>query len=389
VLFGLGGVALAWMVVRTSTSYALVDLNPYAVSKVAPDDPRVALNIALIEFALNNGKLTDRRRERTYAAMTKAPLAETPMLVAAVSALAAGDSRKGEALLLEARHRDPRFILARLLLLDQYLKTARIGEAGQEIAVLTRLLPEAGNLLVPELAKMATKPGSGVALMRALRRDPQLQQDVLARLAATEEPAMMLRLAAEAAPSGNAPNWQAVLLKRLVDKGDFAQAHAMWRNFAHLPPAGAEKSVYDGRFANLPGAAPFNWQLTASAAGVAERLSGGGLQVQYFGRDPAELGSQILLLRPGNYRLRIEADGDASGEGAKLAWTLVCGTGGAKLAELPMLKISSAPKWLEARFSIPQAGCASQSLRLSGSPAEFPTEQDATIREVRVERIGA
>ena len=62
---------------------------------------------------------------------------------------------------------------------------------------------------------------------------------------------------------------------------------------------------------------------------------------------------------------------------------------GAKLAELPMLKISSAPKLLEARFSIPQSGCASQYLRLSGTPAEFPTEQDATIREVRVERIGA
>jgi hypothetical protein len=66
-----------------------------------------------------------------------------------------------------------------------------------------------------------------------------------------------------------------------------------------------------------------------------------------------------------------------------------CAQSKAKLAELPLVKISSTPKTIEARFEVPAGGCSAQWLRLSGRPAEFPTEQDATVRDVRVERIGA
>jgi hypothetical protein len=390
IIFGLGGVALAALVVRTSVSYALVDLNPYVVSRVAPDDPRVALNIALVEFASQNGALSDRTRDRAYAALAKAPLADIPMLIAGVSALAAGDTGKGERMLAEARHRDPRFLLARLLLLDRYLKTGRVAEAGEEIAVLARLAPETGSLLVPELARMAADPRTGTILMGVLDMDPRLQQEVLSKLAGSAPPDLVLRLAGKAPPpAGTTPEWQGVLLGRLVGSQDYGRAYALWRDFARLPADSGGKSVYDGAFRNLPGAAPFNWQLTGSAAGVAERNHDGGLQVQYFGRAGAELATQLLLLRPGSYRLRVQAEGDASGDGARLSWTLDCAQSKAKLAELPLVKIKSALRTIEARFTVPAGGCSAQWLRLSGRPAEFPTEQDATIHDVRVERIGA
>jgi hypothetical protein len=388
-VFGLGGVALAALVVRTSVSYALVDANPYAVSKIAPDDPRVALNIALFEFVLKNGAISERSRNRAYEALARAPLAETPMLIAAVDALAAGDTKKGDALLAEARRRDPRFLLARLLLLDRELRENKLAGATQEIAVLARLAPETSSLLVPQLATMAANPRTGATLMRVLRSDPKLQQEVLAKLAATAQPDLVQRLAKEAPPApGASADWQGVLLGRLVGAGDFGQAYARWRDFARLPPDNGAKSVYDGRFQNLAGAAPFNWQLTGSAAGVAERNADGGLQVQYFGRVGTELAAQLLLLRPGNYRLLVQADGDASGEGARLAWTVECAQSKARLGELGLVKISSSPKTLAAPFTVPAAGCAAQWLRLSGSPAEFPTEQDATIREIRAEKVG-
>ncbi|MDB5720826.1 MAG: hypothetical protein JWP15_1444 [Alphaproteobacteria bacterium] len=387
-MFSLAGAALAWMVVKTSVTYALVDLNPYAVSKIAPDDPRVAMNIALIEFAQNNGAISERARRRSYEAMARAPLADTPMLVAALQALAAGDDRKGEALLVEARRREPRFRAARLLLLDRYLRTNRVAEAGEEIAVLARLLPQATDLLVPKLAAMAADPQTGTGLMRALRSDPHLQQEVLSKLAATADPDTILRIAREASPlPGAAPDWQEVLLNRLVGGGDYSRGYALWRSFAGLPASSDEKSVYDGRFQNLRGAAPFNWQLVASAAGVAERTSGGALQVQYFGRDPADLASQLLLLRPGDHALRFQADGDASGEGTRLTWSIAC-VSGTKLVEAPLIKVSSSPRTITARFTVPPAGCSAQWLRLSGIPAEYPAEQDAAIRDIRVDRIG-
>jgi hypothetical protein len=349
----------------------------------------VAMNIGLYEFLVHNGAVSERARSRAYQALARQPLAETPMLLAAIQALAAGDTKRGEALLVEARHRDPRFRAARLLLLDRYLRTNRVREAGEEIAILTRLLPEAGDLLVPQLAAMAANPDTGTVLLRVLARDPNLQDDVLTRLAGTASPDIVLK-AAKAAPArpGAAPQWQNVLLSRLTGSGDFARAYALWRSFTGAGAGSGDKNIYDGRFQGLAGAPPFNWQLNASASGVAERAPGGGLQVQYFGRDPAELASQILLLRPGSYKLMLQADGSASGEGARLTWSIACGQAPAHLVDLPLLKISSAPRTLRTQFTV-AAGCSAQWLRLSGTPAEFPTEQDVVIREIRIEKAGA
>jgi hypothetical protein len=377
------------MVVRTATVYALVDLNPYAVSRIAPDDPRVAMNIALADFLIHNGEVGERARTRAYQALAKQPLSEMPMLLAAVQALAAGDMKSGEALLIEARHRDPRFAFARLLLLDRYLRTNRTAEAGEEIAILTRLLPQAGEMLLPELARMAARPDTGPTLMRILGRDPKLQQDVLSKLAGSASPEVVLR-AAETVPAraGAAPEWQGLLLSRLTGNGDFGRGYALWRRFSGIGGSGGEKNVYDGRFQGLRGGPPFNWQLNASAAGVAERAAG-GLQVQYFGRESTELAAQILLLRPGTYTLRVQAEGSASGEGAQLVWSVACAQGNARLVDLPLTKISSAPRALAARFTVPASGCPAQWLRLSGVAADFPGEQDALIREVRIEKAGA
>ena len=377
------------MVVKTNTVYALVDLNPYAASRVAPGDPRVAMNIALYDFMVRNGAVDPRARDRAYDALARQPLAEAPMLLAAVQALADGDMARGETLLVEARRRDPRFSFARLLLLDRYLRTKRMEEAGEEIAILTRLLPQAGEYLVPQLARMAADPATGGDLMRVLGRDPKLQQDVLARLAATASPEVVLRVARSGSSRSSAtPEWQSVLLSRLTGAGDFSRGYALWRSFSGAAGTAGEKNVYDGRFQGLPGAPPFNWQLNASAAGVAERVSGGGLQVQYFGRDAAELASQVLLLRPGTYKLQVRVEGDASGEGAHLAWSVSCAQGSARLVEMRLAKITSAARLLGTQFNVP-TGCPAQWLRLSGAPADFPAEQDVLVREVRIEKAGA
>jgi hypothetical protein len=388
-LLSLAGLGVGWLVVKTSTVYALADLNPYAVSKVAPDDPRVAMNIAYYEFLLRNGAVSDRARRRAYEALAGAPLAETPMLLAAVDALAAGDTRRGEALLVEARRREPRSRPVRLLLLDRYLRANRVSEAGEEIAVLVRLLPEAGELLVPQLAKMAADPKTGPQLMRVLDRNANLQQDVLARLAGSAPPQVVLEAASQVKSAGEAaPQWQSVLLSRIVAGNDIVQAYGLWKQFTGAGGGDAEKNVYDASFRGLRGAPPFNWQLASGAEGVAERAAGGGLQVQYFGRNPVELASQILLLRPGSYKLQIDAEGSASGEGARLIWSVACAGASGHLIDLPLVKVISAPRRFAGAFTIP-AGCSAQWLRLSGTPAEFPTEQDAVMKEVRIERAGA
>jgi hypothetical protein len=178
------------------------------------------------------------------------------------------------------------------------------------------------------------------------------------------------------------PRWLTVLLEKLLAEGQADRAYRLWLEFAKLPAAVSREGVYDGGFAGAPGAPPFNWEFISNAEGVAERIRG-SLQVAYYGRAPAVLASEVLMLRPGGYRLLLRAEGAATGSGTHLAWTIKCSKGAASLLELPLVDVSAAPKQLTGRFTVP-AGCPAQWLLLQGIPGDLPTAQEATIRDVQV-----
>jgi hypothetical protein len=386
-LVAAGSILLAWLVVRTSAVDALIRRNPVAASIVSPDNPRVKIALAMLEFRLQGGRVTEASREGAFSALTKSPLAEDPFMLAGIDALAKGDEQKGEALLAETRRRDPRARTARLILLDRYLRTNRTAEAGVEIAVLNRLISQAAEILVPELARMISDPKTGDALIGLLRDDPDMRDAVLGRLATGgADPDLILRVARRTGAGSRAgppPAWQGALLSKMVEKGDVQRAFLLWRGFAGA--GDSDGAPYDGTFRGLPGPAPFNWQLLSSPAGVAERTQARSLDVEYYGRERAALASQLLMLRPGRYRLSFRAEGDATGEGSRLAWVVTCNGGAAtQLLEAPLQKVGSAPRALAATFAVPASGCPAQWLRLTGIPDEFPTGQSATISDLRI-----
>src|SRR3546814_19839970 len=55
----------------------------------------------------------------------------------------------------EARERNPRSRTARFLLLEHYVRNGQAKEAAGEMAVLTRLMPDARPLLIAGLARFA------------------------------------------------------------------------------------------------------------------------------------------------------------------------------------------------------------------------------------------
>ena len=384
------GLLLAWQVVKTSWADTLARRNPPAAARLAPDHPSVKIGIAMYEFARNNGAVSPRSQAGALGALADYPIAEEPFLLAAVSALAAGDAARGEKLLLEARSRNPRSRMTRLLLLDRYLRNGRIEEASGEISGLTTLVPQTARVLVPELARMAMDPRTAPAMRTVLRREPGLLGAVLGRLAATKaSPDAIIALAGPAAGqrSSDPEAWQSVLVRRLIDEGDLTRAYALWRTFTGIGGQGSAKGLYDGDFAGLPGFAPFNWRLMAGSDGAAERANG-ALQVVYYGRTAMMLAEQLLVLAPGRYRLSFEAEGDASGEGSRLVWSLACVGSQGTLLELPLTNVGTTPSSFAAEADVP-AGCRGQWLRLRGLAAEFPTEQSATIRKLRLSGGGA
>lgn len=386
---GIGALASAYLVFKTSATDALVDVNPYTASAIAGGDPRVPIEIAMAEFSTRGGRLTEPTKRKLAAAALDAPLADQPFFLAAVDALAQNDRNRAERLLIAARQRDPRSSFARLLLLDSYLRRNKITEATEEMSGLVALAPRAADLLVGELARLAQTPETAAALERALRKDPRFRDRLLEHLAnKNADPELILRLANRvppaAGPKGPAP-WQGKLVTSLAERGQLNRAYELWRTFS-APGAPAKKSgIYDPQFQGLPGGAPFGWHFPASPAGIAERSPARTLQIGYYGRDQAELAAQLLLLSPGAYLLTVRADGDAEGEGSKLSWKVQCQGSNAEIADLVMRNLTYTPKVLRAKFTVPGSGCAAQWLRLAGTAGEFAKAQNATVSAVQIE----
>ena len=174
----------------------------------------------------------------------------------------------------------------------------------------------------------------------------------------------------------------------MVQRGEVREAEAAWRRLTGADPGGRAGGVYDRDFAGLPGPPPFNWRLETSGDGFAER-TGNALHVEYYSRRDAGLASQLMVLAPGRYRMRFTAEGDAEGgEGGRLAWIVSCHPGGRRLVDIVIAGVDFSGKRIAGDFTIPAAGCAGQWLRLVGNSAEFPEDQQVTIRALRIEAAG-
>ena len=377
------------MAIQKAALNELVRRAPERVRAIAPNDPRIPIAIAMSEFTERKGSVDKPLADAAVQALARAPMAEEPLFLAATQAVMRRDNAAALPLLEEARRRNPRSRLSRLLLLDQYLRAGRVADAASEMTVLARLLPEASKVLVPELARMAADPASQRALITVLRQDPDMHQAVLRHLATADaSDALILKLAREGASGAPSepPVWPAILLHNLVQRGDIGRAKQLWRELSATKTG--DSLVYNGRFAQDSALPPFNWALDTTPAGVAEIGRKPGLQVEYYGRQKAALASQLLTLSPGSYRLELQVEGNASGEGSRLAWDVSCAGSSASLGRADLVGIGYDRKKVSIGFAVPRTGCNAQWLRLNGEPAEFPKTQNVFITnlDIRAEK---
>jgi hypothetical protein len=264
-----------------------------------------------------------------------------------------------------------------------------VKEAVIEMKSLDNLIEGASGVLTPALAQMTQDPATAPQMIPLLQAQPALHEAVLENLAASgADEALILKVAGPAARSGGAEPWKAALLSRLVGRHEIGRAWDLWRLFTGFRGEAAGKGLYDGGFAGLPGPPPFNWDLAGGAPGAAERSAGHALQVDYYGRDNGNLASQLLMLRPGRYRLSFRASGDASGESSRLIWTITCDPGQGSLLQLPVTGVKSAPRSFAGAFIVPAGGCPAQWLRLSGISGDVSGAQSATISGMSIQGEG-
>jgi hypothetical protein len=378
------GLYLAWWVVRIGVVNAIGDDDPFDAARLAPNHPQVRISLAMAYFLAQGGRVPDESRRAALNALKQAPLTAQPFFLAAVDAFVHGDDARGDRLLEEARRRDPRFRLTRLLLLDRYLREGRVPEAVVEMKTIDRLVAGATNALTAALAQMAQDPKTAPRMLPLLRRQPTLQEAVLESLVASgADASVVLSVAGPAARSARSAPWQADLLTRLVDKGQYGQARNLWQTFTGTRED-ERYGIYDSEFIGRPGPLPFNWKLATSGVGAAERAPGHSLQVAYYGREKGELASQLLMLRSGPYRLSFRATSDGS-EDSHISWTIVCGPGEHVLLQLPIGSTGTAARQFTGTFIVPSAACPAQWLKLLGVPGDIEASRNVHISGLSIQ----
>ncbi|MDP9412565.1 MAG: hypothetical protein M3Q08_00355 [Pseudomonadota bacterium] len=390
VLLATASLLLALLVVRTTGLAAVLEHDFARAAALAPQDTRVELASASLLFHLGEGQPTPNSLSFALRAARDAPLALEPALISGAAAAAAGQAPRAEALLLEARRRDPRSPLVRAQLLQHYATAGRVAEAATELAVLARLVPAAaGELFIPQLAFYADDVANRDAYARVLAAHPQVRQALLQHLIAIgEDPDLVIELAArsgQSTPREKDEAWQMPLVQRLVDRGEVQRAYRLWLRFTGSG-AGSGKLLHDGSFRAPPRPGPFGWQLSDQGGGVAERGNRPGLAVSYYGREPAELARQLIILPPGRYRLASKLSGNVPAGRSALSWRLSCLDGGGELLNHPLGEVTSRTSQLAADFIVP-SGCTGQWLVLAGNPPEFSKTENIWVHEVQIRRV--
>ena len=373
---------LAFQVVRQGAVDGLAQVHPATAARLWPHHPeiQVALGMTTIADMTRRGQaVTEAVLARVYDAARKAPLAPEPYLVRGVQAQLGGDTAAAEQAFSAARSRNPRSLPARYFLADHYLRQGDAASGLREIAVLARLAPNGVGSLAPYVAAYARQRETWPQLRALFRAEPVLEQAALQALAVDAANAnAVLALSTRKSPDSV---WLPSMIESLVKAGRYAEARRLWASVSGIQP-GSGGLVYDAEFADSKAPPPFNWTLTSSSVGLAERQRGAGLHVIYHGREDGALASQLLLLPPGQYRLATAASGSGS-RAAGLRWQLWCVNSNKEIA-MRALKDMPAEGWT---FQVP-SDCAAQRLELFGSSSDMPQAAELTIRSIRLTREG-
>jgi hypothetical protein len=360
-------------VVRNAFVAQFAEVRPKLALDAWPRHPRAELWSALTEIAAaaRAGRPVDARvLQSVDEAARKDPLAPEPFLVHGVEERLDGNDSLAAQSYQAAELRDGRSVPARYFLADHYLRKGDEPDGLREGAMLARMIPNGVAALAPFVATYAKDSANWPQLKATFRTNPQLASATLAALAKDPSNSDLVLQLAASQPHGAAQPWMDVLISSMVNEGEYTKAHEIWSRIAQVRgPTG--EPLYDPTFRDSTAPGPFNWTLTSSALGLAERTPGGRLHVTYYAQDDGVLASQLLVLEPGRYRLAMRVSGDLRNVGL-LSWRLTCAGSRQQLLKLRLAATT------QGSFEVP-SGCAAQRLELTGSAPDLAQAVDLTI----------
>lgn len=369
---------------RNAAVAALALTDPATAAEFWQDHPSVEISLGLLAIghaSIQRSQIDRRTFAMIEDAAIKSPLAPEPFLVRGVQAQTTGNSQAALAAFLAAQKRDPRSLPAAYFLANYYLQADERREGLKQTALLARLTPQGAEAVAPFVAAYAGNPANWPAIRVMFRSQERLEDAVLTALARDPQGADAILSMAE--PSHRRPNspWVRPLLESLVARGDYARARAIWASVSRA--AYPSDSLYDSAFTDDRSPPPFNWQLTTSVVGLAERQTGKRLHLIFYGNQDGVLASQLLLLPPGQFLLRMHLVGSAV-HPETLRWSVRCD----KSAEPIVTSGLDQAAAHGLSFDIPTT-CPAQWLELSGRSSDIAQQAEATIGQLTLTHAGS
>jgi hypothetical protein len=367
-------------VVRQAYVEQYASFDPSAARLIWNDHPDVAFKDDLAEIARVTAagqNVPQHRIDDVMESAARAPLAIEPFLVRGVQAAQAGRLSLAGAAFEAARRRNPRSVAARYFLAEHYLKTNKVDLGLNELAALTKLVPNSLPSVAPYYAAFARTPGGAARTKAMLRAHPEFADTILAALAADPRNAeLILFLAGKPRPGADSPAWHGQLVQNLVSSGQYGKAHEVWARLARVKKA--NELLFDSSFSQRHSIPPFAWSLTTSGGGAAEPEGEGRLHVSYYGRDDLVLAKQLLLLKPGRYLLSMRVNRQT--DSRSVTWKLTCRPSNGVLLDRD-LGNRGGEETPSVAFDVPR-DCPAQLLELLGAAPEFPATSDLTISDL-------
>lgn len=385
---------LAVLIIQTGIAGVARYASPEQTLRWAPGDARALAGVSELVLTADAGPAQkDRAADLARDAIRRDPTLGTPFRILGFVAEASGDRARAKRLITHAELLSRRDLPTQLWLIDDAVARADMTGALRHFDVALRTSMLAPAVLFPVLNKAISEPDVVDALAGTLAARPSWRDRYLAdAIDKSPELAGLVRLEAKLrarnSPLDGAQMQQ--LLYRMTEGKAFAQVARL--RPAVVPAAALSQPVIDPGFDVEGGLFPFVWSLFDKDGVWARRTpvseTSNALRLDFHadtGRG-GELARQLLVLKPGRYRVQWIGGHNAPDGVSQPVWSVTCADPPTKsLMSADMIAGQGARRG-SGEFAVPASGCSGQWLMLAARANNNPGGLDGWLD--RVEIIG-
>jgi len=392
-------ILVAGYIVLDTAGQRLAVSDPERALALSSSEPLALNALAQRHLTSNSGELSTAKH------LAQRALLSDPLNAVALSSLASvaegnGDLTRAEALMSLSAARSWRNPAAHVWLFAQAVRRGKFEEALVHADGLLRIQHWSFQASIfPVMTLFGLYPGGLEALEASLAANPPWRRAFLGQVVDGANEPLMMQLYRSLIRGGQPPTTLEMkpYLDRLILMGRFEEAYQDWRATSSQSEM-LTRYPYNGNFKAPLDGLPFNWVFDDAGGAeiqvteAADRGNSQALRVQFSGaRSSLGRVGQLLMLTPGDYRLKLAAKASDLRAERGLVWQISCAGSGTVLAETQPL--SGTVPWteIEVKFSVASSDCGAQWLKLASrarTASESEIEGDVWFQDFRITAEG-